>query len=55
MTESPTIRQTKHKLISDIVIMPLCSPQKYRIYLADNRSIDMAYIMDNNGMVIRQK
>ena len=55
VTVDPAIRQTVHELVSDIAIMAICAPQKYKAYLADSRSIDAAYTMDGDEAVIRQK
>ena len=54
VTVDPAIRrQTVHELVSDIALMAVCSPQKYAAYLADSRSIDAAYTMDSDEVVIR--
>jgi|GEM_PF-6233654 len=55
VTVNLAIRQTVHELVSDIALIAVCSPQKYAAYLADSRSIDAAYTMDNDEAVIRQK
>ena len=55
VTVDPAIRQTVHELASDIAVMAVCAPQKYEAYLADSRSIDAAYVMDDDEAVIRQK
>ena len=55
VTVDPATRQTVHELVSDIAIMAICAPQKYKAYLADSRSIDAAYTMDGDEAVIRQK